>query len=151
MPLASALAAIVLMMLFAPACARRTADANPASAAADPGGSDDSRAALFSVPQEQMSHVQLVTVETSPLRRVLRLPGAVAYNGFETTPVITQISGPISRILIVPGEMVRADQPMLYVASPDFAQLRTNYLKAKDALALAQKSSPAHRTYTSTA
>jgi len=54
--------------------------------------------------------------------------------------VITQISGPISRILIVPGEVVRAEQPMLYVASPDFAQLRTNYLKAKDALALAQKS-----------
>lgn len=140
MLLASALAAVVVMLLFAPACARRTADANPAPAAADPGGSDDSRAALFSVPQEQMSHVQLVTVETSPLRRVLRLPGAVAYNGFETTPVIAQISGPISRILIVPGEMVRADQPMLYVASPDFAQLRTNYLKAKDALALAQKS-----------
>src|SRR5208337_443718 len=31
-------------------------------------------------------------------------------------------------------------QPMLYVASPDFAQLRTNYLKAKDALELARKS-----------
>ena len=29
---------------------------------------------------------------------------------------------------------------MLYVASPDFAQLRTNYLKAKDALDLAHKS-----------
>jgi len=28
---------------------------------------------------------------------------------------------------------------MLYVASPDFSQLRTNYLKAKDAYALAQK------------
>ena len=87
-----------------------------------------------------MSHVQVVTVEPTPLRRVLRLPGAVAYNGFETTPVITQISGPVSRILITPGENVRAGQPMLYVASPDFAQLRTNYLKAKDAFALAQKS-----------
>ena len=29
---------------------------------------------------------------------------------------------------------------MLYVASPDYSQLRTNYLKAKDAYALAQKS-----------
>src|SRR5258708_10824063 len=28
---------------------------------------------------------------------------------------------------------------MLYVASPDYSQLRTNYLKAKDAYALAQK------------
>jgi cobalt-zinc-cadmium efflux system membrane fusion protein len=53
--------------------------------------------------------------------------------------VFTQISGPVSRILIMPGEKVHAGQPMLYVASPDFAQLRANYLKAKDALALAHK------------
>jgi cobalt-zinc-cadmium efflux system membrane fusion protein len=92
------------------------------------------------VPQEQMGHVQVVTIAPTQLRRVLRLPGTVAYNFFETTPVIAQISGPVSRVLIVPGENVRAGQPMLYVASPDFAQLRTNYLKAKDAYALAQKS-----------
>jgi cobalt-zinc-cadmium efflux system membrane fusion protein len=87
-----------------------------------------------------MSHVQVVTVAPTQLRRVLRLPGTVAYNSFETTPVISQVSGPVARILIVPGENVRAGQPMLYVASPDFAQLRTNYLKAKDAFALARKS-----------
>ena len=109
-------------------------------------------AQLFSMPQEQMSHVQVVTVEPARLRRVLRLPGAVAYNGFETTPVISQISGPVSRILVLPGEKVKAGQPLLYVASPDFAQLRTNYLKAKDALALAHKGNYARRrTYTSIA
>ncbi len=132
-------AIVVLSALLAASCAHHTADANSAPAASGSGG-DDSRARLFSVPQEQMSHVQVVTVEPTQLRRVLRLPGAVAYNFFETTPVITQISGPISRILIVPGENVRVGQPMLYVASPDFAQLRTNYLKAKEAFALAQKS-----------
>ena len=128
------------MTLLTASCARHAADANPAPASSSSGGSDDSRARLFSVPQEQMSHVQVVTVEPTQLRRVLRLPGTVAYNVFETTPVITQISGPVSRILIMPGENVRVGQPMLYVASPDFAQLRTNYLKAKDAYALAQKS-----------
>ena len=133
-------ATAVLLTLLTASCARRAADANPAPASSSSGGSDDSRARLFSVPQEQMSHVQVVTVEPTPLRRVLRLPGTVAYNFFETTPVITQISGPVSRILIMPGENVRVGQPMLYVASPDFAQLRTNYLKAKDAFALAQKS-----------
>ena len=133
-------ATAVLVTLLAASCARHAADANPAPATSGSGGSDDSRARLFSVPQEQMSHVQVVTVEPTRLRRVLRLPGTVAYNFFETTPVITQISGPVSRILIVPGENVQVGQPMLFVASPDFAQLRTNYLKAKDALALAQKS-----------
>lgn len=135
-----AAATAVVMMLLATCCEHRAADANPAPASSGSGASDDSRAHLFSVPEDQMSHVQVVTVAPSQLRHVLRLPGTVAYNFFETTPVITQVSGPVSRILITPGENVRVGQPMLYVASPDFAQLRTNYLKAKDAYALAQKS-----------
>ena len=86
-----------------------------------------------------MSHVQVLNVQPSTLSRTLRLTGAVAYNGFHTTPVITQVSGPVSRVVVVPGQHVRQAEPMLYVASPDFSQLRTNYLKARDAYALAQK------------
>lgn len=94
---------------------------------------------LFTVPQEQMSHVQVVEVQPTTLARTLRLTGAVAYNAFRTTPVITQVSGPVSRIVALPGQHVKAGEPMLYVASPDYSQLRSNYLKAKDADALAQK------------
>jgi cobalt-zinc-cadmium efflux system membrane fusion protein len=96
-------------------------------------------AQLFTIPQEQMSHVQVLNVQPTTLTRMLRLTGAVAYNGFHTTPVITQVSGPISRIVVVPGQKVHQGDPMLYVASPDYSQLRTNYLKARDAYALAQK------------
>jgi membrane fusion protein, heavy metal efflux system len=49
------------------------------------------------------------------------------------------VGGPVSRILVTPGEHVRARQPLLYVASPDFSQLRTAYLKSRDALQLADK------------
>ena len=70
-------------------------------------------AELFTIPQEQMSHVQVVTVEPTKLARVLRLTGAVAYNAFNTTPVITQVGGPVSRILVVPGERVKLGQPLL--------------------------------------
>ena len=96
---------------------------------------------LFTIPQEQMSHVQVVKVEPTTLTRTLRLTGAVAYNGFHTTPVIAQVSGPVSRVVAVPGLHVKRGEPMLYVASPDYSQLRTNYLKAKEAYALAQKAS----------
>jgi cobalt-zinc-cadmium efflux system membrane fusion protein len=92
---------------------------------------------LFTVTPEEMSHVQVYTVTQAPLVRMLRLSGAVAYNGFETTPVISQVSGPVSRVLVVPGEHVRAGQPLLYVASPDYSQLRSSYLKARDAFRLA--------------
>src|SRR5581483_3245305 len=94
---------------------------------------------LFTIPQDQISHIQVLTIEPTTLTRSLRLTGAVAYNGFHTTPVITQVSGPVSRVVVVPGERVTQSQPMLYVASPDYSQLRTNYLKAKDAYSLAQK------------
>ncbi len=94
---------------------------------------------LFTIPQDQMSHVQILTVQPTTLTRSLRLTGAVAYNSFRTTPVITQVSGPVSRVVVVPGQKVSQGEPMLYVASPDYSQLRTNYLKAKDAYALAQK------------
>jgi cobalt-zinc-cadmium efflux system membrane fusion protein len=96
-------------------------------------------AQLFSIPPAQMSHVQVVKIEPVTLTRTLRLTGAVAYNGFHTTPVISQVSGPVSRVVVVPGEQVKQGQPLLYVASPDYSQLRTNYLKARDANALAQK------------
>jgi membrane fusion protein, heavy metal efflux system len=94
---------------------------------------------VFTIPQEQMAHVQVLKVQPTTLARNLRLTGAVAYNGFRTTPVITQVSGPVSRVVVVPGQSVHQSEPMLYVASPDYSQLRTNYLKAKDAYALAQK------------
>ena len=93
---------------------------------------------LFNVPQNQMSHVQVVTIEPATLRHSLRLTGAVAYNAFNTSPVITQVGGPVSRILAVPGEHVKAGQPMLEVSSPDYSQMLDAYLKAADSSRLAQ-------------
>ena len=86
-----------------------------------------------------MAHVQVVPVQSGKLSRVLRLTGAVAYNSFETTPIITQIGGPVARILVSPGQEVKVGQPMLYVSSPDYAQLRTNFVKARSAYELALK------------
>lgn len=94
---------------------------------------------LLKVPKEQADHIQVVTVEPTTWPRVLRLTGNVAYNSFLTTPVISQVSGPVSRIIVSPGQQVKKGQPMLYVSSPDYSQLRANYLKARDAHSLAHK------------
>ncbi len=94
---------------------------------------------LFTIPQDQMAHVQVVTVQPAALKHTLRLTGAVEYNAFDTTPVITQVGGPVSRILVVPGEHVKSGQPMLEVSSPDYAQSLDSYLKAEDSSRLAQK------------
>lgn len=128
------LAAASAIMLLLVGCG----GSGPASVDSNSAKSSDS-AELFTIPQEQMAHVQVLTVRPTTLPRTLRLTGAVAYNSFRTTPVITQVSGPVAKIVVVPGQRVQKDEPMLYVASPDYSQLRTNYLKAKDAYALAQK------------
>jgi len=94
---------------------------------------------LFTIPPDQMAHVQVVTVQPQRLTRTLRLTGAVAYNAFKTTPVITQVGGPVSQILVVPGQRVQEGQPMLEVRSPDYSQLLDSYLKARDLFRVADK------------
>jgi cobalt-zinc-cadmium efflux system membrane fusion protein len=129
------LAAISTITLMLASCSGSGTNA----AANSSGATSSNSAELFTIPPDQMAHVQVLTVQPTTLTRSLRLTGAVAYNSFRTTPVITQVSGPVSRVVVVPGQKVRHAEPMLYVASPDYSQLRTNYLKAKDAYALAQK------------
>jgi membrane fusion protein, heavy metal efflux system len=131
----AALAAASAVMVVLTGCGGPPANTSANSSSAK----NSDNAELFTIPQAQMAHVQVLTVQPTTLPRSLRLTGAVAYNSFRTTPVITQVSGPVSRVVVVPGQKVHQGEPMLYVASPDYSQLRTNYLKAKEAYALAQK------------
>jgi len=130
----AALGAVSVLMLVLASC-----EGSGSKATANSSSTNSSNPELFTIPRDQMSHVQVLTVQPTTLTRSLRLTGAVAYNSFRTTPVITQVSGPVSRVVVVPGQNVHQGEPMLYVASPDYSQLRTNYLKAKDGYALAQK------------
>ncbi len=131
------LAAAASSLLILSACGNRRSGPSAAHTTAY-GSAGAAHAELFTVPQNQMGHVQIVTAEQQSFPRVLRLPGSVAYNAFQTTPVITQVSGPVTRVLVYPGQTVRVGQPMLYVSSPDYAQLRSAYFKAQEAYRLAQ-------------
>jgi len=123
--------ATILAMTLAGCSSGDTSRAN------EKGASDKGQ--LFTVPKDQLAHIQIVTVQPASMPRILRLNGTVAYNSFLTTPVISQVSGPVSRIIVSPGQQVKKGQPMLYVSSPDYSQLRANYLKARDAHSLAHK------------
>jgi cobalt-zinc-cadmium efflux system membrane fusion protein len=96
------------------------------------------QASYFSVPRNQLSRIQIVPAAVRKMERVLRLPGTVGYNLFRTTPVITPVGGPVSRLLAIPGQEVQAGQPLLYVTSPDYSQVRANYLKTHDAYELSE-------------
>ena len=134
-PACAALAAALLAALAA--CGTRDSAGQMTSFSAK--ATQEETAQLFSVPPEQMSHLQIATVAAAPLARSLRLSGAVAYNAFRTTPVISPVGGPVARILVAPGDHVKLRQPLLEVSSPDYAQLRASYLKARDSFRVADK------------
>lgn len=117
---------------------RQSSPVSSSGQASTSGASGGPQASYFTVSQGQLAHLQLVKAEASTIPHVLRLPGSVAYNDFETTPVITQVSGPVARVLVLPGQMVHKGQPMLEVTSPDYAVMRDNYIKDRDSFNLAQ-------------
>jgi cobalt-zinc-cadmium efflux system membrane fusion protein len=97
-------------------------------------------AELFSVPQDQMAHVQVAPVEKSRLPRVLHLTGTVAYNAFKTTPVFSAVGGPVQELRAEPGQTVKQGQTLLTVRSPDYSAARSAYMKAVSTAQLSDKS-----------
>ena len=131
-------AAIVIGLALA-GCGTGPAESESKMTSYSSGEKKSDTAELFTVPQDQMAHVQVVPVEKTKLPRLLRLTGSVTYNAFRTTPVFTAIGGPVHEILVAPGETVQVGQPLLTVNSPDYSAARSAYIKARDAEELADK------------
>jgi len=94
---------------------------------------------LFSVRNDQMARLQVATVRTATWSLVVRTTGTVDWDADHTTQAITQVNGPISRILVDTGAMVRKDDPLLYVSSPDVAAAIATYKKARNQQVLAKQ------------
>ncbi len=135
-----AVAIICLPFILLSGCNRSAPTADAASPQASAAGeASGPQASYFRVPESQMGRLQLVKVEKAAIPHILRLPGSVAYNDFETTSVITQVGGRVMRVLVFPGQTVHQGQSMMEITSPDYAQMRDNYIKARDAYNLAEK------------
>jgi cobalt-zinc-cadmium efflux system membrane fusion protein len=63
----------------------------------------------------------------------------VDWDADHTTQAITQVGGPISRILVDTGSQVKAGDPLLYVSSPDVANAISTYRKARNQQELARR------------
>ena len=96
-------------------------------------------AAYFTVPPQQLSHLQLVAVTRTTWMTVLRTTGTVDWDNDRTTQAITQVSGPITRIVVDTGAQVKKGDVLLYVSSPDINNAISAYRKAKNRLDLAQR------------
>jgi cobalt-zinc-cadmium efflux system membrane fusion protein len=132
-------ATLVSLSVFLSSCSSGPSESESKMTSFASSESKADTAELFSVPKNQMEHIQVVPAVKGPLPRTLRLAGAVAYNAFETTPVFAAIGGPVHEILVAPGQFVHAGQPLLTVTSPDYSAARSAYIKARDAHTLAEK------------
>lgn len=116
----------------------------PADKAPPPDAATDAgtvrKASYFTVPAAQLPHLQLATVVKTTRETMLTTTGTVDWNNDRTTQVITQVSGPISRILVDTGAHVKAGQALLYVSSPEVSGAISAYRKARNRADLAQRS-----------
>ncbi len=93
----------------------------------------------FTVPPDQMAHLKVITVGTEVWQTTITTTGTVDWNADRTTQAITQVNGPISRILVDQGSRVTAGEPLLYVSSPDVANAVSSYRKARNREDLAKR------------
>ena len=87
----------------------------------------------FVLSDSQRSRITVAEVKEAPFLPILEVTGNVAFNGDSSTQVLSQISGPVSRILVQPGAMVAAGDVLATVSSPDFASAVADYRKAEAA------------------
>ena len=133
-PIAVGLVAVVILALLLAACGaskREESTAVNEGQAAQPG--------LFTVSGEQLPHLRIVPVRTTTWSIAIHITGTVDWDADHTTQAITQVNGPISRILVDTGARVKAGDPLLYVSSPDVANAISAYKKARNREDLAQR------------
>lgn len=91
------------------------------------------KAKTFKVTDAQRARLTIVTLADTSFRPTLEVTGTVAFNGDSSTQVIAPISGPVTRLLVNVGAVVKAGDPLAAVSSPDYASAVAGYRKASDA------------------
>jgi cobalt-zinc-cadmium efflux system membrane fusion protein len=139
----------IVVALTAAACQRSNSPhpEPPASAGtaapsvAPPGGSGAAApGTYFTVAAGQLPHLKIATVRQTTWSAEVRTTGTVDWDNDHTTQAITQVSGPIARIVADTGTRVKAGDPLLYVASGDMTSAVSIYRKAKNRSDLARRS-----------
>lgn len=93
---------------------------------------EDPVAGRLTVPENQLPHLQIQPVKKKRWAVTLHATGTVDWDADHTTQAITQVSGPITRILVDVGSIVDAGAPLLTVSSPDITNAIASYRKARN-------------------
>jgi cobalt-zinc-cadmium efflux system membrane fusion protein len=78
----------------------------------------------------QRQNIHLYTVAQSRFHRTIDASGAVDFDNDQATSVIAAFSGPVSKLLVNPGDKVKKGDALAIVDSADFATAVSTYRKA---------------------
>ncbi len=99
----------------------------------DSGDQASVTASNVTLASAQRQHIHLYTIAPSQIHKTIETSGAVDFDNDQATSVLAPFSGPVSRLLVSPGDHVRKGQPLAVVDSPDFAAAIGAYRKALSA------------------
>jgi len=122
--------ALLLALGLSQTACRNMRKAEAAKPAEESGAAD--QPSLLTVSQDQLAHLQVAPARKASWSTTVRTTGTVDWDADHTTQAITQVNGPISRILVDTGAKVNAGDPLLFVSSPDVANAISAYRKARN-------------------
>jgi cobalt-zinc-cadmium efflux system membrane fusion protein len=96
----------------------------------DNANTSSATASNVTLTQAQLRHISLYTVAPSSFHHSISTTGVVDFDQDQATAVLAPFSGPVSRLLVAPGDVVKQGQALATVASPDFAAAVATYRKA---------------------
>jgi cobalt-zinc-cadmium efflux system membrane fusion protein len=102
-------------------CSSRTDDSTQAASVT---------ASNVALTAAQRQHIRFYTVASSRFSKTIETTGAVDFDNDQATSVLAPFSGPVSRLLVSPGDKIRKGDPLAVVDSPDFAAATSAYSKA---------------------
>ena len=119
--------ALIVLAVAASACSKKATDS---AIAADSSAASTAKGG-FTLTAEQQSRIHLVVAAQTSFQPSIETTGTVAFNGDHSTPVLSPVSGPVSRLFVAVGAQVGRGTPLAAVASPDFAAAIANYRKTQ--------------------
>lgn len=88
---------------------------------------------------EQRQKIQIYTVAPSSFHKATETTGTVDFDNDQATSVLAPFGGPVSRLLVSPGDKVKAGDALAEVDSPDFAAAISAYRKALSTARIARQ------------
>jgi cobalt-zinc-cadmium efflux system membrane fusion protein len=104
---------------------------------------DDSKKAQtptnVTLTDAQLRHIHIYTVAVTQFHKSVDVDGVVDFDNDHATSVLAPMSGPVSKLLVQPGDHVAKGQLLATVDSPDYAAAVAAYRKAVVAASAARK------------